>query len=182
MRVLGFPIESPQAIVDRAVSDIAAIARLARTVPTQFDRRLTLGEEMVAIGHAVLDIAERLDRRAEAVLSIGERIDARATELVDLGSHMQKLGEEVDARGAEIVDRATRVVETGSELIGVLPALERALEMASPLEGSIDRFGRLVDRLPGGAARRPGGSVAPGAPTESTSSEVGEAGARYPAY
>jgi hypothetical protein len=69
---------------------------------------------------------------------------------------MQKLGQQVDARGAEIVDRATRVVETGSELIGVLPALERALEMASPLEGAIDRFGRLVDRLPGGAARRPG--------------------------
>jgi hypothetical protein len=26
--------------------------------------------------------------------------------------------------------------------------------MATPLEGAIDRFGRLVDRLPGGAARR----------------------------
>jgi methyl-accepting chemotaxis protein len=160
MRVLGFPIESPQTVVNRALSDVAAIARLARTVPTQFERMLTLGEEMVAIGHGVLDIAERLDRRAEAVLSIGERLDAQATELVDLGSHMQKLGAQVDARGAEIVDRATRVVETGSELIGVLPALERALEMASPLEGAIDRFGRLVDRLPGGVARRPTSATA----------------------
>jgi hypothetical protein len=155
MRVLGFPIESPQAVINRALSDLAAIARLARTAPGQLDRMLTLGEETVAIGRGVLEIAERLDRRAEAVLSIGERLDARASELVDLGSHMQKLGQQVDARGAEIVDRATRVVETGSELIGVLPALERALEMASPLEGAIDRFGRLVDRLPGGAARRP---------------------------
>jgi hypothetical protein len=162
MRVLGFPIESPQTVINRALSDLAAIARLARTVPGQFDRMLTLGEEMVAIGRGVLDIAERLDRRAEAVLSIGERLDARASELVDLGSHMQMLGQQVDARGAEIVDRATRVVETGSELIGVLPALERALEMASPLEGAIDRFGRLVDRLPGGTARRPGPTTGEG--------------------
>jgi hypothetical protein len=36
----------------------------------------------------------------------------------------------------------------------MLPTLERAIEMASPLEGAIDRVGRLVDRLPGGAARR----------------------------
>ncbi|MBV8942247.1 MAG: hypothetical protein JO240_10980, partial [Solirubrobacterales bacterium] len=49
---------------------------------------------------------------------------------------------------------AGRLAETGSELIAVLPALERAMEMASPLEGAIDRFGRLVDRLPGGAPRR----------------------------
>jgi hypothetical protein len=178
MRVLGFPIESPQTLVNRALSDIAAVARLARTVPAQFERMLTLGEEMVAIGHGVLDIAERLDRRAESVLSIGERLDARASELVDLGSQMQKLGEQVDARGAELVAGATRVAETGSDLIGVLPALERALEMASPLEGAIDRFGRLVDRLPGGAARRPGGSPTAGATVDPAGSETPGADAR----
>jgi hypothetical protein len=77
---------------------------------------------------------------------------------------MEKLGKRVDKRGAEIVDRgdeivagAASVAETGSELIGMLPALERAIEMASPLEGAIDRFGRLVDRLPGGQARRTSG-------------------------
>ncbi len=173
MRVLGFPIESPQTVVNRAVSDLAAIARLARTVPGQFERMLVLGEQMVAIGQQVLNIAERLDRRAEAVLSIGERLDARAGELVDLGSQMQKVGQQVDARGAEIVDRAARVVETGSDLIGVLPALERALEMASPLEGAIDRFGRLVDRLPGGAARRTAPDVPATTGRESTAPESG---------
>jgi hypothetical protein len=71
-----------------------------------------------------------------------------------MGKGMQDLGQRVDQRGAEIVDRANRVTETGAELIAVLPALERAVEMATPLEGAIDRFGRLVDRLPGGAARR----------------------------
>jgi hypothetical protein len=118
-----------------------------------------LGEEIASIGRGVLEIAERLDQRAEAIMVLGERLEARAGELLALGTNIRDLGERVDATGVEIVDRATRVVETGSELIGVLPALERALEMATPLEGAIDRFGRLVDRLPGGAARRAGQSV-----------------------
>jgi len=87
-------------------------------------------------------------------MTTGERIDTRAQQLRDLGATMHDLGEQIDSRGAEIVDRATRVVDTGGDLITVLPAFERALEMATPLEGAIDRLGRLVDRLPGGTARR----------------------------
>ena len=88
-------------------------------------------------------------------MALGERLDRLAGELLEMGGHMQTLGEQVDARGAEIVDRAGRVVETGSELIAVLPTLERALDMATPLEGAIDRFGRFVDRLPGGQRPAP---------------------------
>jgi hypothetical protein len=157
MRVLGVPIESPQAVANRIASDIGAIARLARSAPAQLDRLLELGEEIASIGRGMLEIAERLDRRAEAIMALGDRLDNRAGELLDLGGTMRDLGEKVDATGVEIVDRATRVVETGSDLIGVLPALERALEMATPLEGAIDRIGRFVDRMPGGGSRgRPG--------------------------
>jgi hypothetical protein len=168
MRFLGVPIDSPQATVSRILSDLGAIARLARTAPRQLERILQLGEEIASIGHRVLEIAERLDRRAEtitalgerldlktdSIMALGERLDERGAELIDLGEAMRVLGQQIDDRGAEIVDRATRVADTGSELINVLPAFERALEMATPLEGAIDRFGRLVDRLPGGAQRR----------------------------
>lgn len=219
MRVLGLPIETPQAAVNRILSDLGAVARTARDAHVQLDRLLELGEEMAAIGRAVLEIAERLDARAasildlgdrldgraRAILDLGERLDARAeailtagaqldrrgaalielgerldgrgesivgqgdrldargTELVDLGIQMQALGDRVDARGAEVADQAAAVVETATELIAVLPTLERALQMATPLEGAIDRFGRLVDRLPGG--RRPdAGAPQPPAP------------------
>ncbi len=155
MRLLGVPIESPQTVVNRIVSDVGAVARMARTAPAQINRMLELGEEIATTGRAVLEIAERLDRRAEAVLSIGKRLDERAAALLELGTRVEVLGGQVNARGAEIVASATQVSETGSELIAVLPTLERALQMASPLEGAIDRFGRLVDRLPGGAPRRP---------------------------
>jgi hypothetical protein len=154
MRLLGVPIESPQTVVNRILSDVGAVARMARTAPAQFNRMLELGEEIATTGRAVLEIAERLDRRAEAVLSIGQRLDERAGAMLELGTRIEVLGGQVNSRGAQIVDSATQVAETGSELIAVLPTLERALQMASPLEGAIDRFGRLVDRLPGGAPRR----------------------------
>jgi chromosome segregation ATPase len=161
MRVLGLPFESAQTMLNRALSDLGAVARAARTAPAHPQRILELGEEMADIGRSVLEIAERLDQRADAALALGERLDARAAELLTLGRRMEKLGERVDKRGTEIVEAGDEIVasaaslsETGSELIGALPALERAIEMASPLEGAIDRFGRLVDRLPGGTARR----------------------------
>lgn len=183
MRVLGIPIEPPQAVLNRVLSDIGAIARAARTAPLQLEQILELGEEIAAIGRGVLEVAERLDRRAQAIMELGERLDSRAAEMLELGRGMQDLGHRIDDRGAEIVDRASRVVETGTELIAVMPTFERALEMASPLEGAIDRFGRLVDRLPGGAARRRAGDPvdppAAGAPRPgSVPTPDGEAGAR----
>jgi hypothetical protein len=147
-------MQSPQAVVNRMLSDLGAIARLARSAPGQLDRVLELGEEIATIGRSVLEIAERLEARADAITSLGERLDARAAGLIELGAGMRDLGDRIDVRGAELVERATQVIDTGGELITVLPALERALEMATPLEGAIDRFGRLVDRLPGGATRR----------------------------
>jgi hypothetical protein len=168
MRLLGLPIVTPDVVAGRVASDLGALARAARRAPEQLDRLLELGGEFVAIGHRVLELGERIDRRAELILALGDRIDARAEallglggrietsadELLELGGSIRALGEQMDARGADIVDRATRVSETGTELVAVLPTLQRAIEMTTPLEGAIDRVGRLVDRLPGGAARR----------------------------
>ncbi len=172
MRILGLPIEPPPTVVNRVLADLGAVARLARLAPAQFERLVELGEEIVAIGRSVQEIAERLESRADAMMALGERLDARAAELVLMGSDMREVGHRVDVRGGEIVDSATQVVETGRELITMLPAFERALEMATPLEGAIDRFGRLVDRLPGGAPRRR--PETRGTPTDPTAAELVE--------
>lgn len=182
IRVLGLPIELPQAMVNRAFADLAALARVARRAPVELERMLELGEEIARIGREVLALGEALDRRADAMIALGKRLDERAgsilalgerleerggsivalgerldeqgAELAALGGRMSEVGKRIDSRGVEIVEGATRVAQTGDELITVLPALERAVAMATPLEGAIDRFGRLVDRLPGGVARR----------------------------
>jgi transposase len=154
VRPFGLPIDLPVLVVSKVLSDLGAIATAARETPAKLDRVLALGEDIASTGRALLELAERLDERAERVLELGTSLDRRADDLLRLGVHLQALGERIDARGAEIVDRAAGVVETGGELIAMLPTLERALDMATPLEGAIDRFGRLVDRLPGGAPRR----------------------------
>jgi hypothetical protein len=154
VRLLGLPIEPPRVVINRVRSDLAAVARAARAAPAQLDQILALGEEIAAIGQSVLEVAERLDRRAAAIMELGERLDGRTGELIELGQRMEDLGRGIDARGGEIVAGANLVADTGAELIAALPTLERAVEMATPLEGAIDRFGRLVDRLPGGAPRR----------------------------
>jgi len=154
VRILGIPVVSPGTAAQSVLSDFRSVVRMARAAPGQLDRILGLGEEIARIGRAVLEVAERLDARAELFLKLAERLDARAEELLLLGRDLRQLGEQVDGRGAEIIEGANRVVEAGSELVAMLPTLERAIEMATPLEGAIDRFGRLVDRLPGGATRR----------------------------
>ncbi len=154
VRVLGLPIATPDAVAARILTDLGAVAHVARSAPGQLERLLGLGEEIVEMGRAVLELGERIDARARAILELGERIEVRTEELLDLGGEMHGLGERIDGRGAEIVQRAGEVVQTGGELVNVIPTLERAIEMTTPLEGAIDRFGRLVDRLPGGAAAR----------------------------
>ncbi|HEV3054040.1 MAG TPA: hypothetical protein VGX45_05255, partial [Solirubrobacteraceae bacterium] len=94
--------------------------------------------------------------------ALGGTLDGRATELTEIGASMHELGERVNATGVQIVERATRVADTGQELIRVLPTLERAIEMATPLEGAIDRIGRLIDRMPGRVPRNRGGTGPPG--------------------
>jgi hypothetical protein len=159
MRVLGIPIDTPQAIVTRAVNDIQTIEQLLRSVPGQIDRGLSLGQELVDIGHRILVIAERLEQKAERMDQLGQQLDHKASQLLMLGEDMRNLGGKIDATGGQIVDQAQQVVSTASEVITMLPALERALELASPLEGAIDRFGRMVDRFPGAStSRRRGGS------------------------
>jgi hypothetical protein len=148
VRILGVSVYDP---LD-ALSDLAALERLVRSLPAQIERGLVLGEQLVDIGQRVLVIAERLDRRATSIDELGERLDAHAVQLLTLGEGMGELGGQIDATGAEIVTQAAHLVSSASELITLLPTLERAIELASPLEGAIDRFGRIVDRFPG---RRP---------------------------
>ncbi len=152
--MFGVTAPSPQQLAGRFIGDLGAVERLIRTAPAQIGQLLALAEEIVAIGHEMLVIAERLDARAESFGELGERLDRRAGELVVMGEQMRAMGDGIDQRGAEIVTSAELVSQTGHELILMLPALERALDLATPLEGAIDRFGRFVDRFPGAGPPR----------------------------
>jgi hypothetical protein len=154
MRVLGVPIPTPRAAASRVFTDALALERLVRTVPDQLERGIRIGGELVAVGHQLVESGNRLDDRAASFNELGERLDAHAAQLIELGRRIGDVGERVDDTGAEIVDRAGQVVGAAADMIALLPAMERAVDLASPLGGAIDRFGRIVDRFPGGSPPR----------------------------
>lgn len=50
-------------------------------------------------------------------------------------------------------------------LVGYLPMLERLTDIAHPLEGTVQRLGRVVDRLPGGTTASRAATGRPAAET-----------------
>lgn len=123
---------------------------------------------LVEIGERALARIEALEQRTDRILAMGERIEAQADQVLDLGERVSGQAEEISALGkgiedlgermlvqGEVIERQADAVATGAaDLVEALPTLEQAVSMVSPLEGAVERIGRAVDRLPGGA--RPG--------------------------
>jgi hypothetical protein len=154
MRALRIPLAGLSTLFTSTLSELRAVDRLLRTLPDQLERGLAIGEEIAELSRRTLEIAERLDERGDKITEFGERLDLRAGQLLEMGQDMHELGVRIDATGTAIADRAGHVVATAAELITILPTMERALDLASPLEGAIDRFGRIVDRFPGAPPSR----------------------------
>lgn len=121
-----------------------------------------------------LDLLERLDARAtriegeiDKLLVLGETLEGRAAQITAMGDRLAGLGDQLvaEAKGAQAVGE--EVARRGAEIAAALPLLQRALDLGEPLEGAIERAGRIVDRLPGGrritsATRTAGGGGSSG--------------------
>jgi hypothetical protein len=105
-------------------------------------------------------VEERLNERADMIIAMGGQIDRRAEALLELGERLVELGGRTDAilaQGERIEATAREVADRGADLAAALPVMQRAIEMAEPLEGVVERLGRVADRLPGGQrGRAPG--------------------------
>ena len=134
MSALTFPFELPARLARRAADDLGAIANIARELPARLDD---------------LDARiEAMQTQLDRALTLGEAIESHGSAMVDLGGRMEVHGEALLEIGARIADR-------GGEIAAALPMLERAVSMATPLEGTVERLGRALDRLPGGRPRPP---------------------------
>jgi hypothetical protein len=138
------PLLIPPRLLFRALDDLHTLATAAARID-EVERRMN---ERIA---ALLELGERIeasfdertlaiDARAEAILALGERVDQRAEAILDQG-------ERVVAAAREVADR-------GETLAEALPVIQRAIEMAQPLEGAVERLGRVIDRLPGTRPQR----------------------------
>jgi len=130
------PLLLGPSLVLRALDDLHAIAEAARALP---DHVAGLETRL-----------ERIEAQFDGVSELGERIEERAGEIIVLGGTLQQLAGEVLEEARVMAIRAQAVADVGSQVVASLPALERAVTMATPLEGAVERVGRLVDRLPGG--------------------------------
>jgi hypothetical protein len=69
------------------------------------------------------------------------------------------MAERVEARGESMIELGERMLTLGNAVTEQSEAIVRALAIATPLEGTVERLGRALDRLPGGRPRsEPGGS------------------------
>ena len=112
------------------------------------------------------DIERRINERLAAIVELGDGVDERLVQVLELGERIVALGERVDligeraeailATGERVEQSAKDVALVGRQIADALPVLQRAITMAEPLEGAVERLGRVVDRLPGGMRSRGG--------------------------
>jgi hypothetical protein len=132
---------------DRVEATMLEGIAVAVAIEQRAGQALVLAERAVERFDALLAAAERIDQRAVAVLELGARVDARGAEVAEEGRRLREAAAEVALRGAEVAE--------------ALPLLERAVTMAEPLEGAVERFGRIVDRLPRAPVPRRGRPMPP---------------------
>ncbi|HEY8002000.1 MAG TPA: hypothetical protein VID76_08695 [Solirubrobacterales bacterium] len=132
MSLLTLPFEVPARLVQRVIEDVGAIAGVARDLPERLQELDARAEQM----------QEQLDR----ALALGETIAANSAAIVELAQR-------VEARGESMIDLGERMITLGDALMAQSESIARALAIATPLEGTVERLGRALDRLPGGRPR-----------------------------
>jgi hypothetical protein len=132
MSLLTQPFELSARLVQNAVDDLGAIAAAARDLPARL-------QELDAR-------AERMQEQLDRALTLGETIAANTAAMVEMAQR-------VEARGESMIDLGERMITLGDAVMAQSESIARALAIATPLEGTVERLGRALDRLPGGRPR-----------------------------
>lgn len=144
--------------IDTAIDTAASIERRGEEAIASIAKILALGKRVDSRAESLLSVIERLDARAAQILAFGEQIDDRAAALLTLGERAEERAGEVMEQARAVSDVAAQVAASGAEVAMALPLLQRAIELTEPLEGTVERLGRIVDRLPKGRPRPAAGS------------------------
>lgn len=163
------PLELPARLASRAYESASEAIDVGRQLVRVASDGITLLERLDRRAERFIEVAESIDAKAGAVLELGERIESSARSMVDLGAkidargaEMSELGEDIVAQARLVHERAGEVVVQATELVAVIPTMERAVRLVEPLEGTVDVLGRVADRLTGSRNR----GVVPPVPLE----------------
>ena len=144
------PLLLPPRLMLRALEDLHTLALAAARLERVEERLNERADAIIAMG-------DQIDVRAEAIITMGDRVIEMGARIAEMGERMDARTEAILAQGERIEAAAREVADRGAELTAALPVMQRALEMAEPLEGVVERLGRVADRLPGGARGRASG-------------------------
>lgn len=160
MNPLLAPLEIPARIASRAYESASEAIGVGRQLVQVASDGVAMLERLDRRAEQFLEVAESIDAKTGAVLELGERIEKSARSMVDLGGKIDARGVEMNELGRDIVtqarlvqERAGEVVVQASELVAVIPTMERAVALVAPLEGTVDVLGRVADRLTGSRLR-----------------------------
>ncbi len=154
------PLMLPPRLVVRALDDLHTIAAASRNASVRLesmqertDVAVVLLGRIEYVGDQVLAMGARIETQAEQVLAMGARIETQTEQLLALGESFDKLGAAVLEQGKVLEITARELATRGSAVTDALPTLERAVAIVEPLEGAVERLGRIADLLPGGQRR-----------------------------
>ncbi len=153
MSLITAPFEIPARLIQRTIDDVAAIATVARELPTRLDDLNARADRVQEQLDRALGLGETIADNSTAMVAMAERIESRGASMIELGERMIELGNAVMTQSNVIADTAKEVADRGAEVAAALPTLERAVSLATPLEGAVERLGRAIDRIPGGRPR-----------------------------
>jgi hypothetical protein len=109
-------------------------------------RLLQAAVEMPARLQELDERAARMQDQLDRALALGEVIAANTAAMVEMA-------ERVESRGASMIELGERMMALGNAVTEQSESIARALAIATPLEGTVERLGRALDRLPGGKPR-----------------------------
>jgi hypothetical protein len=139
LREMENPILIGPRLTLRALDDLHTIAQAAGQV--------------AATLHALERRASRIETQLDSAIAVARSIDAQGRAAMGTVTAVDERLLEALGATEVISERALQIATQATELASALPLLQRAIEMAEPLAGAVERLGRVVDRLPGAAPR-----------------------------
>jgi hypothetical protein len=139
-------ITLPGRLVLRALDDLHVLAETAGTLH-DVEARMTRHLDALE-GHAarMVELAERVTNQMDAGVDAAQRLGEQGERIIAQGERIAEQGPVLAARAAEVAREGARLAEA-------LPTLQRAIDIVEPLQGTVERMGRIADRLPGGRPR-----------------------------
>lgn len=144
---IGNPLQLPEKLIRGALDEIVSFRRAI----DQLEPAMESVRRLEAVADEVLPVAER---GIDAIERLTVTIDAASDDIDPLVKTIDGASTQVGPLITSVDEARAKVDPLIATLEAALPSLEKAVGLAEPMEGSVERLGRVLDRLPGGRDSR----------------------------